>query len=214
LLERIHYPNRKKWLSERICGIGASEAAAVLGISPFMSNTELWEIKTGIRERKDISDNENVQNGIRLEGPLRELFRAEHPEYDVEHYPYDVLYQTERPYLRATLDGELLEKETGRKGVLEIKTALLTRKEQWEHWKNGVAQWYYIQNIGQLAATGYDFVVLYAKLQGMNGDSQLRTYTIERKDHEESIVYLIEKLDEFWQKVQRKERPAKILPEL
>ncbi|MFA5366244.1 MAG: YqaJ viral recombinase family protein [Candidatus Bathyarchaeia archaeon] len=201
-------------MSERYRGIGASETAAVLGISPFLSNTDLWELKTGLREAKDLSDNEKVQNGIRLENPLRELFRAEHPEYEVEYYPYDVLYQTERPYLRATLDGELIEKETGRRGVLEIKTALLTRKEQWEHWKDAIPPWYLAQNYVQMYCTNYDFVILYAKLQGMNGDSQLRHYKIERAERREEIDWVVGKADDFWDKVQRKERPAKILPEL
>lgn len=37
--------NRKSWLASRLNGIGASEAAAIVGMSPYMSNIELWEIK-------------------------------------------------------------------------------------------------------------------------------------------------------------------------
>jgi hypothetical protein len=179
-----------------------------------MSNTELWEIKTGSRERKDISNNENVLNGIRLEGPLRRLFQAEHPEYDVEYHAFDILYQTERPYLRSTLDGELIEKATRRRGVLEIKTAELGKKEQWERWKDAIPEWYLAQCIGQLYCTGWDFVVLYAKLRGLNGDSQLRMYKLERAERTDEIMFIVNKLDAFWGKVQRNERPAKILPDL
>jgi len=215
LIQRLSYKDRQEWLEARSAyGLGASEAACVIGISPFMSNTELWEIKVGLRERKDISANENVQNGIRLEGPLRELFRAENPEYEVEYYPFDMIYQEERPWLRSTLDGELIEKATGRMGVLEIKTAELTRKEQWEKWKDAVPNWYLAQLVTQQYCTGYDFAILYAKLRGLNGDSQLRSYKIERKDYTDSENYVLGKLDTFWNKVQTKERPAKILPEL
>ena len=34
--------NTPEWLEMRRTGIGASDAAAVLGISPFKTNVELW----------------------------------------------------------------------------------------------------------------------------------------------------------------------------
>ena len=39
--------NRKDWLKIRKQGIGASDAAAAVGISPYQSPLELWMIKTG-----------------------------------------------------------------------------------------------------------------------------------------------------------------------
>lgn len=38
---------RKDWLAVRQQGIGASDAAAAVGISPYQSQLELWMIKTG-----------------------------------------------------------------------------------------------------------------------------------------------------------------------
>jgi predicted phage-related endonuclease len=37
---------REGWLKERREGIGGSEAAAILGMNPYMTNVELWEYKT------------------------------------------------------------------------------------------------------------------------------------------------------------------------
>lgn len=47
------------WLKERQYGIGASDAAAMLGISKWKSNEALWEEKTGLRAPEDISGKRN-----------------------------------------------------------------------------------------------------------------------------------------------------------
>lgn len=39
--------SRDEWLHVRADRIGGSEAAAVVGLNPYMTNTDLWEIKTG-----------------------------------------------------------------------------------------------------------------------------------------------------------------------
>ena len=39
--------SREEWLKVRKQGIGASDAAAACGISPYQSRLELWMIKTG-----------------------------------------------------------------------------------------------------------------------------------------------------------------------
>jgi putative phage-type endonuclease len=39
--------SRDDWLSVRRNGIGGSDAAAAVGLSPYMSSLELWLIKTG-----------------------------------------------------------------------------------------------------------------------------------------------------------------------
>ena len=39
--------NREQWLKVRKQGIGASDAAAAVGLNPYQSPLELWMIKTG-----------------------------------------------------------------------------------------------------------------------------------------------------------------------
>lgn len=39
--------SREEWLMHRKQGIGASEAAAAVGLNPYLSPLELWMIKTG-----------------------------------------------------------------------------------------------------------------------------------------------------------------------
>ena len=212
MLERISYPDRESWLAGRYQSIGASEAAAVIGQSPFMSNVELWRLKTGRDAPKDLSTNEHVQYGNRLEGPLRNLFAAEHPELTVVYHPFDVLYQTERPWLTATLDGELTEDATGRKGILEIKTADVSRSVQYAKWKNAIPQNYFVQIIHQFLATGYDFAYMYAQLRFSNGDSQIKGIRFDRKDYKADIDWLLPREEKFWNaNVLEDKRPNRIL---
>lgn len=208
----------EQWLAERLKGIGASEASAVVGCNPYMSNTDLWQIKTGRKSAPDISSNEHVAYGHAAESPIRELFALDHPEYEVIYGgEFDMVRHPEHPWLFATLDGRLIERETGRKGILEIKTTEILRSMAKEKWKDGVPQNYYVQNLHQLLATGWDFAILHAQLKRVwDGEvtTTRRSYKIEREDILEDLDYLLEKEIEFWGKVQRDEMPPLILPEI
>lgn len=212
MLKRIIYNDRDAWLSGRNAqGIGGSEAAAAVGLSPWQTPIELWKLKTGATPPKDLSGNAAVEQGNRMEPILRDFYMATHTEYQLDYHPYDLLFQAERPWLFATLDGELVD-ESGRQGILEIKTATPTGKAGWEKWANGnLPQNYYIQVLHQLLATGYDFVRLFAALYSMNGDITLREYEIERADVREDLDWLLEQEKEFWKKVENGIMPAQPL---
>ena len=215
--------NNEEWLKARLAGIGGSEAAAVIGQSPWCSNTELWKRKTGRTQAPDISNNEAVQYGHDAEGLIRGLFALDYAkQYKTEYLgAYDMVFHPEHRFIFATLDGRLTEIETGRKGILEIKTTSILRsmqKEKW--WHDGqpcIPQQYYIQVLHQLLATGFDFAVLHAQLKYEYGDdirSERRTYHIERTEHQESLDYLLDEEIKFWGYVERDEMPPMILPEI
>ena len=204
-LERIPFEDRETWLSGRMRGIGGSEAAAAIGRSPWMTPLELWKIKIGAKAPKDIGEKEYVQEGVRLEPALRGLFAARHPELSVEYHQFDVLYQTERPWLFATLDGELLHTASGRRGVLEIKKAAPVGKAGWAEWADGrMKESYYVQVLHQLLATGYDFV---AALFSMSGDITIREYEIERADVADDLAWLLGEETKFWSCCERRVLP-------
>lgn len=207
-LQRISYPDRASWLTGRFGGIGASECAALVGMSPWMTQTELWEIKTGIRQSKDLSGNDAVERGNRMEDAIRYFFACAHPEYTVEYHPFDILFQEDRPHFFATLDGELTDKD-GRRGILEIKTGTPVGKDAWSQWDNQVPDHYYIQLLSQLLATGYDFAILQAALWNRNGDITLKDpYIFERSEYEADLAWLKEKQDAFWHSVKTKQMPS------
>lgn len=219
--------NHDEWLALRLKGIGGSEAAAVIGQSPWCSNVELWKRKTGRSTAPDISNNGAVQYGHDAEPLIRGLFALDYAgKYRTEYInEFDMVHNPEHPYIFATLDGRLTELATGRKGILEIKTTSILRsmqKELW--WKDGkpcIPMQYYCQILHQLLATGWDFAILHAQLKYEYGDnpedirSERRTYTIERTDHQASIDYLKEKEVEFWERyVMQDICPPQILPDI
>ena len=196
--ERLHFENREDWLAGRMQGIGASEAAAVVGMSPWMSKLELWRLKVGAEKAKDLSGSAAVSRGVRMEPALRGLYTAIHPGRTVDYYPYDILYQKDRPFIFATLDGEVTD-ERGRKGILEIKTSSPNGKAGWAKWDGHIPDHYYCQILHQMLATGYEFVDLMASLENMDGDLSIRTYHFERANQEEDMVWLLKQETDFYQ---------------
>ena len=209
MLERLHFTTREEWLAGRGRGIGASEAAAAIGMSPWQTPLDLWRLKIGMDQPKDLSGNTAVQTGVKWEPILLDLFRKTHDEYIVEHYPYDILFQRERPWLFATLDGQIIDRYGDGCGILEIKTATPTGKAGWEKWSNGnMPMNYYIQCLHQIIATDWDFVRLFACLFSMDGSYTVKTYEIERADVEEDLAWLLEQETTFWQRVEQRQMPS------
>lgn len=200
-------------------GIGGSDAASVVGMSPFKSNLELWEEKTGRRKAEDISDNPRVKYGKEAEKHLRELFKLDFPEYRVDYDEFGMISNDpEFPFAFATLDGDLTEIGTVRNGVFEVKTCEIMRSSQWAEWNDQIPQHYYIQVLHQLLSTGYSFAIVKAQLKytDRNGAKQaaIRHYHIERADCMDDIKWLAEQEKAFWSCVESDKPPAQILPEI
>lgn len=53
--------DRAGWLEARKDGLGASDAAALLGLSPWKTNVQLWEEKCGLVIPEDIGDKPYVR---------------------------------------------------------------------------------------------------------------------------------------------------------
>lgn len=211
--------NNEEWLKARLQGIGASEASAVIGCNPYMSNVDLWRLKTGRKQAQDISSNAHVQYGHDAEGPLRELFALDYPRFEVSYGgAYDMVHHPEHPFIFATLDGRLKEKATGRLGVYEGKTTEILRSMQREKWKDRIPDNYYVQVIHQLIATGWEFAVLNAQMKRVfDGDvrTETRRYFIERAEVQNDIDYLLAEEVKFWTEYVQKDRePPLILPEI
>lgn len=208
----------EEWLKARLSGIGASEASAVIGCNPYMSNVDLWNIKTGRKIAPDISNKECVQYGHAAEAPLRELFALDFPQYAVTYGgEFDMVHHPDHPWLFATLDGRLVEKETGRHGVLEIKTTEILRSMQKEKWQDRIPDNYFAQICHQLLATGFDFAVLHAQLKRVwDGEirTERRTYFIERAEVTDSLDYLLGEEIKFWKLVQDGTPPNLLLPDI
>lgn len=211
------FENRDQWLEARSDYIGGSEAAAVIGLNPYMSNVDLWELKTGRRQREDISQKPYVLYGSMAEEHLRALFALDFPNYQISHNEHAFYVNSKYPFAHASLDGELIETETGRRGILEVKTTEILRSMQKEKWQDQIPDNYFVQILHYLMVTECDFAVLVAQLKyDFDGDiyKQIRHYKVERKDVEADINYLAEAESRFWAQVQSDTRPALLLPQI
>lgn len=216
----LHDPQtHEDWLKCRCCGIGGSDAACAIGMNKYKTNVDLWMEKTGQKNPEDISDKPAVAFGNHAESHLRQLFSLNYPQYAVKYHPYRMYASEKRPFIYATLDGELHDHFSGEDGILEIKTCTIQNASQWNEWECRIPDAYYIQVMHQLAATERSFAILCAYLRYYSkSDTELRAqtrhYRIERKDVQDDIVQLIEKETAFWESVKNQDKPALILPEI
>lgn len=206
--------SREEWLQERASKIGGSDASAILGMNPYRTNIELWQIKTGQLIPEDISDKPYVKYGTEAEEHLRELFKLDFPEYQVFYEENNMWTNDKYPFAHASLDG-WLQDESGRFGVLEIKTTNILQSMQKEKWKGRIPDNYYIQLLHYLMVAEFDFAVLVAQLKyEFNGEiyKQTKHYKIERSEVEEDIKFLESSEKGFWKQVQERKRPGLLLP--
>lgn len=210
------FKDEEEWLSGRMNGIGGSDASSVIGVNPYKSNIELFEEKTGRRIPEDISEKPYVIFGKKAEVHIREIFKLEYPQYQVDYHEFRILQSLEYPFMQASLDGELTDQD-GRRGILEIKTANILQSMQREKWKGGIPENYYAQVLHYLLVTGYDFVVLKARLKTQwdwEVRAQLNHYVIERQEVEEDLEYLLQEEIKFWKYVESGKMPPAKLPEV
>lgn len=137
-----------------------------MGLSPWTTTDELYDLKTRRIEQKDISNKPAVKYGIDAEPLIRDFVALDFPFLKVGYHGMDILHHDIYPFITATLDGELIDTRfKNRKGVLEIKTGSYRNREDLEKWDNGeIPIYYFTQVCQQLAVTGWDFELVAAKL--------------------------------------------------
>lgn len=208
--------DQAEWLEARKDGLGASDAAAVLGISPWKTNVQLWEEKRSLAAPEDIGDRPQVKYGNDAEPLLRQFFALDHPEYRLSFTPYKIIRCQELPFITCTPDGELEETTTGRRGGLEIKTTEIISSTGWLRWKGCVPDNYYAQVCHQMLAADWEFVELLVQIKYITAEGEdrkeVRHYKIERADAKEDIALIKRESIAFWRCVEQGRRPNLKLP--
>lgn len=216
MVRMLQLGSREEWLRERSGRIGGSDAAAILGLNPYRTNVELWQIKTGQMVPEDISDKPYVKYGIEAEQPLRDLFKLDFPEYQVMYEENNMFLNDRYPFGHASLDGWLVDQD-GRNGVFECKTTEILQSVQKRKWDNRIPDNYYVQLLHYLLITEFDFAVLKGQLKYVFGDDvylQTKHYRIERSEVQADIDLLETAERKFWKQVQERKRPNLILPDI
>lgn len=239
VFERLRCEDREEWLKNRGHGVGGSDCSAVIGLNPYKTNLQLWQEKVGLKEQP-IIENEHTKYGQACEEALRKIFEADFVgKLCVSHQSNELLIRKDKPWLRASLDGEIevledctivsfhygntdkpetdfiLKLKKGMHGVLEIKTADILSSMHKEKWGEEIPDNYYCQTLHYLNVTGYDFVIIFSQLtRNVKGvkTHETRTYGYMREERIEDLRLLEEKVDDFWlNNVQnRKEPPLQI----
>lgn len=182
---------------ERRKYIGGSDIAAIMGQSRWKTPYRLWAEKTGKIEIPDLSNNEAVDMGTRLEQFVADLF-SEKTEKQVRRQSKMYTHK-EYPFLVAHVDRLI----TGTDELLECKTCSAYKLEEWE---NKIPKEYVLQVIWYLGITGRKRGWIACLIGGQKFD-----YKVIEFD-EELFNLMVEKAVKFWEMVE-KEIPPVILPE-
>ncbi len=186
-------PGSPEWVAQRKTYIGASDSAAVMGLSQYKTPYRLWLEKTGRVEPEDISQKPAVIAGNLLEPVVgqwytmqtgRRLARVNsvlrHPDYD---------------FIATNLDYRVI----GEKRNVECKTtserAAYASGEWGEAGTNQIPSAYLVQCMHEMIVTGYrvcDLAVLI-------GGGDFRVYTINYDG--ELAAQIIAGCVDFWRHV-------------
>lgn len=181
-----------EWLVERKKRIGGSEIAAILGISPWMTPFQLWEIKTGLKEQEDISNKPHVVRGILAEPIARDKFSKKYGKLFVP-----TVWPVIEGCLGASDDGYCAETNE----IIEIKAM---GEQAHENVKSGdIPEYYYCQmlwTMGVSGATRCHFI-------SVRPESNYELATIVVDFDKRSFEAIKEKALAFWKLVETKTPP-------
>ena len=174
-----------EWLEQRTKGIGGSDVAAIMGISPWRTPAQVWLEKTGRIQPEDLSDKPYVEFGNIMEPIIGKWYSERHPDRMVRRVNA-ICQSIKRPWAQASLDYEVRDVE--RWGVLEIKTA-----RNAADWSDGVPLYYQTQVIHYMSVTGRKFADVAVFFRDT---CEFEEYRVEYD--EEDARALIGDVDDFW----------------
>ncbi|MCK5874224.1 MAG: YqaJ viral recombinase family protein [Alcanivoracaceae bacterium] len=192
--------SREDWLRIRKQGIGASDAAAACGISPYQSQLELWMIKTGRDQDLPKPDPDDMSSPMYW-GNVLEPIVAEHYSRKTGNKVRRINAVLQHPdpdkhWMLANLDYTVVGNDDVQ--ILECKTAGEFGSRLW---RDGVPEYIQCQVQHQLAVTGKQSADVSVLLCGQD----LQVFRIDRD--EEVISRLIELERQFWHYVETETPP-------
>ena len=167
-----------KWLEWRKQGVGASEIAAILGISPYKTRHDIFLSKT--------TDQVNETSFIMQRGHDKEIIaRAKYELMNGDEFPPALIENDIYPYMRASLDGYNKEKNH----VIEIKYC-------GKNFKDTIPDYYNVQCQYQMFLTNAT-----CELVWITDDDQIKCVPVERDL--ELIKTIIAEVVAFWDEVKK-----------
>lgn len=184
--------DRDEWLAWRRTGIGASDIAGILGLSPWASPYSVWATKVGLVTDDDAT--EAMEMGLALEPSIAAMFHRKtglyvaNPQLRVTH--------PELPWARATLDGNVYDHPNPDPdalplGILESKVTA----DSPTAWADDIPMQYLCQTQWQMFVTGAEhaWVAAFHASWGL----KFRIYEVERDQSD--IDYIVGRVREFYE---------------
>lgn len=181
---------RADWLSLRRGGIGSSDAAPALGLSPWKSQYALWAEKTGQLEDEDERDRFII--GREFEPTILRLW-AEREGFDLTGVRRNLMVRSRaHPFMLANPDGLTDD------AVVEVKTCSEFDEPRWA---DGIPDQYVIQGLHLMVATGRRRCV-YPVMFGFNFPT---TFEVEWNQKTAEAMVTVEA--EMWRRIQENDAP-------
>jgi len=172
-----------EWLAWRKSGIGASEIAAVIGISPFKTAHGLWQEKTGAVE--GFKGNAATQRGSDLEEVARVAYEVGRTDVNTAN---TCLTHDSYTFIKASLDGWIDDEI-----IIEIKCPLA---KNYEAMKEEIPAYYIAQMQQQMLVSGAKRCVFWVF------DPELGGYATMVEADSEYFETIIKAATDFWHKVE------------
>lgn len=184
--------SHSEWLAQRRTGIGGSDVAAIMGLSPWRTPYQVWEDKTGRAE--DQPETPALYWGRLLEDPIRQAY-ADRTGLTVTK-PDRMFTSKEHPFMLANLDGIASD---GR--LVEFKTT--SRSDGWgEEGSDEIPDYYMTQVQHYMYVMG----ALRADVGVLIAGRDFRIYTVEADAELQQM--LIEAESKFWELVKTDTPPG------
>lgn len=192
---------REEWLDYRRKGIGGSDLAAIMGVSPFATIRDLYNDKVGIEPVIEEEESNWVAKevGNRLEDLVAEIFSK---KTGLEVFPVRKMFRHPLyPFMLADVDF-FIRFPDGSFGILECKTCNYNAKDKWADDAVPINYLYQVRHYMAVMNMNKAYI---ACLYG-NNENEFVMRPIERDLYEEDEI--IEQETYFWKEyVEKKVEP-------
>jgi putative phage-type endonuclease len=202
MIEVIRNENRESWLAARKQDVTASEVGALFGINPYMSEYELFNLKSGKIEA-EFKDNERMEWGNLLEPVIAKAIASKQGLEIVEQGGLSY-YRNTATRMGATPDFFIKSPDKEGVGLLQIKNVdSLVFKNKWTSPQDGGEAPAYIETQIQheMTVTG----LKWGKIGVLVGGNSLQVY--DRISYDEVSRTLTDRVQKFWKDVEANNPP-------
>ncbi len=179
--------NRATWLTLRRTGIGSSDMAAVLGMSKYRSELDVYLDKIGATPLDSDDAGEAARWGNLLEHVVAQEWATRH---NVAVRRVGTVAHVDRRYLLCDLDRMVTGCPDHKRCALEVKTRSAWKADEWKD--GAIPEDVEAQTMQQLAVTGLEAVHVAALVGGQRLESRLVTPDADY------IADLFAVADSFW----------------